>query len=143
LAIFGIVLVAGYSVKGSLSRASSTPVTLVALAQTAPAIVPEQLTVVQLQMKIEQWLAAHPDRNGKTMLVNIMPTEPFRATVIRFPEADAVRWTSNPSDWSQVRLDLDRDGVDDEKWLLKDGHTYKREVLDRNGRTISSQHLSK
>ena len=142
-----LVIVMGYSVGGCLQRTPSTPVASVQPAavpqSVTPTLAPRQLTVAEIQVKIEQWLVAHPDRNGRTMLVNILPTEPFRATVIRFSEADAVRWTSNPNDWSQVRLDLDRDGTDDEKWLLKNGHTYKREVLDRNGRTTSVQYLNK
>lgn len=102
---------------------------------------PDPLSTEAIRTKIEDWLDANPDRNGQMKLVNFLPRAPFRATAIRFPEADAVKWTSDPRHWSQIRLDLDRDGTDDEKWLLKNGHTYKREVLDRSGRTISSEHF--
>ncbi len=87
------------------------------------------------------WLEANPDRRGQMKLVNFLPRAPFRATAIRFPDDAAAQWTSNPNDWNQIRLDLDRDGTDDEKWLLKNGNTYKREVLDRAGKTVSSEHF--
>lgn len=90
---------------------------------------------------MDQWLNTHPDRHGKNKWFDILPNELFRATAIRFPETDASKWSNNSSQWSQIRLDLNRDGVDDEKWLLKNGHTYKREVLDANGRVIFTEYF--
>jgi len=99
------------------------------------------LTTEELRMKIEQWLDQYGNRRGKNKLADIMPYEAFRATAIRFPENDAVRWSNNPNQWSQVKLDLNRDGIDDEKWLLKNGHTYKREILDSNGRVMHTEYF--
>ena len=94
-----------------------------------------------IRKKIERWLTDYPDRNGKGKLADFLPAESFRATAVRFPENDAVKWSNNPRQWSQVKIDLDRDGVDDEKWLLKNGHTYKRETLDRNGRVVTTEYF--
>lgn len=100
-----------------------------------------QLTQGEVRMRVEAWLTSHANRGAKGKLVDIMPSEPFRATAIRFPEADAKRWSNDPSQWSQIKLDLDRDGVDDEKWLLRNGETYKREVLDRSGKVIQTEYF--
>ena len=98
-------------------------------------------TTADIREAIENWLTQNPDRFGQMKLVNFLPTAPYRATAIRFQETEAAKWTSDPRQWSQIRLDLNRDGVDDEKWLLKNGHTYKREVIDRQGRTTFSEHF--
>jgi len=121
----------------------STPAVSVPSATLAPPPPPtrQSLTIPEVQAKVEGWLSAHPSRHGLMKNVNVMPAELFRATAIRFPEPDASRWTTNPDDWNQIRLDLDRDGVDDEKWLLKNGHTYKREILDRSGRTVQVEYF--
>jgi hypothetical protein len=95
----------------------------------------------RIRAKIEQWLTEHPNRQGKMKQVDILPNEPFKATLVRFPEQDAVKWSNDPSQWSQVRIDLDRDGRDDEKWLLKNGHTYKRETLDPTGRVVGTSYF--
>ncbi len=94
-------------------------------------------TVVERRARLETWLAANADRQGRTYVRDVMPSEPFRATAYRFPDADAVRFSNNPTQWSQIRLDLNRDGVDDEKWLLMNGHTHKREALGPDGRTVT------
>jgi hypothetical protein len=99
-----------------------------------------QPNIDQIRATLERWLAANP-RNGAMKLVDILPQEPYRATAIRFPEADALKWSNDPNQWSQVRLDLNRDGTDDEKWLLKNGRTYKREMLSATGKTTSTEYF--
>jgi hypothetical protein len=98
-------------------------------------------TTDRIRAKLEQWLTQHPNRQGKTKLEDILPSESFKATMVRFPEPDASKWSNDPGQWSQVRIDLNRDGHDDEKWLLKNGHTYKRETLDSTGRVVSTQYF--
>lgn len=100
-------------------------------------------TTEEVRTALEIWLTAYGDRQGQMQRRDVLPNATFKATAIRFKEADAVKWSDNSSQWSQIRLDLDRDGVDDEKWLLKNGHTYKREMLDGNGRTTSTQYFDK
>jgi hypothetical protein len=100
-------------------------------------------TTEQVRGMLEAWLTAHGDRGGKMRMNDILPAAPFKATAIRFPDVDAAKFSNDPRQWSQIRLDLDRDGVDDEKWLLKNGHTYKREVLDAAGRTTVTQYFDK
>ena len=113
-------------------------------AQTPPpAAAAGRPTTEEVRRTLEAWLAAHGDRRGQTRMRDILPSAPFEATAIRFPEADAARFSDDPRQWSQIRLDLDRDGVDDEKWLLKNGHTYKREVLDAAGRTTVTQYFDR
>lgn len=102
-----------------------------------PAPVP---TTSQIRTALDQWLALNP-RTGTMKLVDILPQEPYKATVLRFPEADAVKWSNDPNQWSQVRLDLNRDGKDEEKWLLKNGRTYKREILGASGKTITTEYF--
>ncbi len=115
---------------------ASAPATIQAAAAGRP-------TTEEVRGMLEAWLTAHGDRGGQMRMNDILPAAPFKATAIRFPEADAARFSNDPRQWSQIRLDLDRDGVDDEKWLLKNGHTYKREVLDAAGRTTVTQYFDK
>ena len=107
---------------------------------TAP--VQPSLSTSQIQSQIEAWLTANPDRHGLMRANDVLPQAPFRATAIRFPEDTAGRFSNNPTQWSQIRLDLNRDGVDDEKWLLRNGHTYKRETLDANGHTLDTYYFN-
>ena len=100
------------------------------------------LATADVRNRLEAWLSAHPDRQGKMRAENILPDAPFKATAIRFDKLeDAAKFSNNENQWSQIRLDLDRDGRDDEKWLLKNGHTYKRETLDSTGRVVSTQYF--
>ncbi len=105
-------------------------------AASGPLTASRMYSTDELAAKIEGFLSAHGKNRGRQQWVNCMPEEPFRATAVRFKEADAVKWSNDPDQWSQVRLDLDRDGRDDEKWLLKNGHTYKREVLGPDGKSV-------
>src|SRR5581483_2341686 len=98
-------------------------------------------TTAELKQKLGKWLADNPDRHGMMRREDILPRENFRATAIRFPQSDAIKWSNNDSQWSQIRIDLDRDGRDDEKWLLKNGGLYKREVLDSNGNTTFTEYF--
>ena len=121
--------------KSAVSKAAAAPTATVAEARPAP------LTTEELREKLERWLEANPDRQGRMRANDILPQESFRADAIRFPEADAKKFSSLDSQWSQFRIDLNRDGRHDEKWLLKEGHTYKREVLDATGATISTSYF--
>ncbi len=100
-------------------------------------------SVEELRTKLESWLSVNGDRGGLMQRKDIFPNEPYRINVLRFKEADAAKFSNDPSQWSQFRIDLNRDGFDDEKWLLKNGHTYKREALDGNGRTVATQYFDK
>lgn len=101
-----------------------------------------QPSISVVRKKIERWLTDYPDRKGKNRFEDLLPAESFKATAVRFSENDAVKWSNDTRQWSQIKLDLNRDGVDDEKWLLKNGHTYKREALDRNGRVTSTEYFN-
>jgi hypothetical protein len=101
----------------------------------------KKLSTAEIRGKIEKWLTDNPDRKGQEKQVDILPGEPFRATAIRFKEQDAAKWSNDPKQWSQIKLDLNRDGIDDEKWLLKNGHTYKRETLDPAGNVTSTEYF--
>ncbi len=98
-------------------------------------------TTDRIRAKLEQWLTQHPNRQGQKKLEDIFPNDAFKATMVRFPEPDASKWSNDPGQWSQVRIDLNRDGHDEEKWLLKNGHTYKRETLDPSGRVLSTSYF--
>lgn len=113
----------------------------VAIPQPQP-IATQQLTTDEMRVRLEDWLKAHGNRQNAMRLTDILPNEPFKVTVIRFKEEDAVKFSNDASQWSQFRLDLNRDGIDDEKWLLKNGHTYKRETLDRNGKTVQTEYFT-
>jgi hypothetical protein len=134
----GIALVAGAgwgAVRGCGAHGGVTAPT--------PAEAARRPATEEVRTLLEGWLATHGDRQGKTRLDDILPNAPFKATAIRFPDADAAKFSDDPRQWSQIRLDLDRNGVDDEKWLLKNGHTYKREVLDGRGRTTTTEYFDR
>jgi hypothetical protein len=97
--------------------------------------IPSASAANSVKAQLDAWLANNQDRHGQMKLVNILPGASFRATAIRFPDADAAKFSSDPRNWSQIRLDLDRNGVDDEKWLIKNGRISKREVLGPDGKT--------
>lgn len=95
----------------------------------------------QVRAAVEQWLSYNSDRKGKNKLVDVIPNQSFKVTAIRFPDADAAKFSDNPSQWSQIKIDLTRDGIDDEKWLLKNGRLYKREIMDGNGKTTQTTYF--
>lgn len=115
----------------------------VAVAQPAPLAEKVPPTVGQLRAKLEDWLTVHGDRGAQMKWKDIFPDEPYQVTVLRFKDPDAAKFSNDARQWSQFRLDLDRDGVDDEKWLLKDGRTYKRETLDASGHSIQTEYFNK
>lgn len=102
---------------------------------------PTQLTADILRLKVEAWLRQNPDRRGQLQVPDILPSEPFRASVIRFKDSDAVKWSNDSRQWSQIKIDVNRDGVYDEKWLLKNGATYKREILNSAGQTTNTEYF--
>ena len=118
----------------ALPPAVPSPLPVATAPVAAPAAAPP--TTTELRATLEAWLETHADRHGEMRAVDIFPAATYRATAVRFPPADAVRFSNDPSQWSQIRIDLDRNGVDDEKWLLRNGHTYKREILAADGRTV-------
>ncbi len=129
--------------------AAATPAVVVVKAPAAvtppPAIVTSTSAATMnaaLRNKLGAWLRDHPDRQGKMKLLDILPGESFKASAIRFKEGDAEKWSNNASQWSQIRIDLNCDGTDDEKWLLKNGALYKREVIDSSGRVSETQYLN-
>jgi len=92
-------------------------------------------TRAEIKADVDRWLAEHPDRKGKMREDNILPGKPYRATAVRFPDNSPVKNLSKENQWSQILIHADDH---DEKWLLKDGHTYKWEVLDKNKKTIET-----
>lgn len=102
---------------------------------------PAQLTVEVLRSKVEAWLRQNPDRRGQMQIPDIMPNEPFRATAVRFQDPDARKWSNDSRQWSQIKIDVNRDGIYDEKWLLKNGWTYKRETLNAAGQSTNTEYF--
>jgi hypothetical protein len=125
------------------------PAPVKVVVQVAPAVVsaPVQTqvsrtaTTEELKSKLGSWLSANKYRHGKKTWEDFLPGESFRATVVRFPEADAVKWSNNQGHWSQIKIDLNRDGKDDEKWLLKNSELYKREVLNSSGQVTQTEYF--
>lgn len=113
----------------------------VAVSEPAPSAQSVALTTGELRTQLEQWLNLHSNREGKDKIADILPNASFRASIVRFPDEVAKQWSSDPSQWSQIYIDLDRNGMDDEKWLLKNGAIYKREVLDANKKVIKTEYL--
>jgi|GEM_PF-5232641 hypothetical protein len=133
-----VIFLIASAVPETPATVQATPATQAPDPLQTPAPAP---TTSQIRTALDQWLAMNP-RAGATMkLVDILPQEPYKATALRFPEADAVKWSNDPNQWSQVRLDLNRDGKDEEKWLLKNGRTYKREILGASGKTIATEYF--
>lgn len=94
-------------------------------------------TTEQIRADLETWLTAHPDRQGQMQLNNVLPSASYCANVLRFAdEAAAMRNQQQLNQWSMFRIDRDRDGRIDEKWLLRNGHTFKREVFGPDGRSV-------
>lgn len=137
--ILGVSMV-GFLALGGCNASAAAPT---ALPPQAPLPPRSTYNVDQLKGRLDAWLTTHADRQGQTRAHDILPGESFCATAVRFNEESAARFSNNPSQWSQIRLDLNRDGTDDEKWLLQNGRTYKREVLDINGHSvIYTQHFN-
>lgn len=119
------------------------PAPAAASAAEAPAAPASTLFIATLRGSLEDWLTSNGDRHGLMKQQVIIANAPYQITALRFKEGDAEKFSNDPSQWSQFRIDFDRDGITDEKWLLKNGHTYKREVLDGNGKTTATQYFDK
>lgn len=160
LATIGLVVGGGFGVKRWLSAddattatAASTPVasrsSVPPTADLPPLPQPGEVpfppakprTVAQLQANLDAWLAANGDRAGRTKLKGTLPGQQC-LTALRFKESDAIKWSDRPAQWSQLRVDFDCDGRDDEKWLLKNGNTWKRETLNPDGSVATAEYLN-
>jgi hypothetical protein len=131
----------------------SAPVQLPApvkvVVQVAPAVVPQPVqtqvsrtaTTAEIQGKVGTWLSSNKYRHGSKKWEDFLPKESFKATALRFPEADAVKWSNNQGYWSQIKIDSNRDGIDEEKWLLKNGDLYKREVITASGQVTHTEYF--
>lgn len=93
----------------------------------------------EIRAEVEKWLTDHPDRKGQMRQEDIIPGRRFRATAVRFPDNSPMKKLSKETQWSQILIHTD---AQDEKWLLKDGHTYKWEVLDKNKSVIGAGHFN-
>jgi hypothetical protein len=124
----------------AIPETTSPPVPLASVPEVVVPVqaAPSQQPRVDLRVVIENWLAEYPDRGERMRAEDVFPTQTYRMTAVRFRPEDAVRFSNDPRQWSQIRIDFDRNGIDDEKWLLRNGHTYKREVLAQDGRTVTS-----
>jgi hypothetical protein len=105
----------------SISSYPTPPVSAPVTNPVTPAAAPQtrSLSTDEIRAQIATWLETHQNRNGKMKQQDILPDQSFRATAVRFPTGSAEKWSDDPNQWSQIRLDLNRDGTDDEKWLLK------------------------
>lgn len=109
----------------------------------APAPIPVAIPVVQaarptraqLRVEFDAWLAANPRPLEEMRRYDIFPSAPFQATAERFRDRPE-RFSNDPSQWSMIRIDFNRDGTNDEQWLLLNGRTYKIEQLGPDGRTV-------
>lgn len=91
----------------------------------------------EMRTILENWLIEHPKNEGRTQWKDCIPGESFIATVGRFKDEDHFKWSSSdPTRWSMFWIDYNRDGINDEKWLLKDGRPAKRESLGPDGKTV-------
>jgi len=135
-----ITLIARHASKETPVAQSTTPP--VATGSGGSVQQPTRATTEELKKKISLWLTLNSDRHGLMKKDDILPGESFRATAVRFPQKDAVKWSDKDSQWSQIKIDLDRNGIDDEKWLLKNGSLYKREVLDATGKTSLTEYFN-
>ncbi|MGH9762149.1 MAG: hypothetical protein ACREDR_16710 [Blastocatellia bacterium] len=93
----------------------------------------------EIRAEVEKWLTDHPDRKGQMRQEDILPGRRFRATAVRFPDNSPMKKLSKETQWSQILIHSD---AQDEKWLLKDGHTYKWEVLDKNKNVTESGYFN-
>lgn len=86
---------------------------------------------------VQQWLNNNSNRNNAMKKLNILPNSGAKIDVIHFQDSDVIKFTADLNQWNQVKVDSNGDGIYDEKWLLKNNKLYKREVLDRLGKTVS------
>jgi hypothetical protein len=77
------------------------------------------------QRREEQLILNFLDSQSATTdkVKDAFPGESFKVNVYR---------DDNGPNWTRLKIDLDRDGKDDEKWELKDGQPAKRRVATRD-----------
>lgn len=77
------------------------------------------------QRREEQLILNFLDSQSATTdkVKDAFPGESFKVNVYR---------DDNGPNWTRLKIDLDRDGKDDEKWDLKDGQPAKRRVATRD-----------
>lgn len=110
--------------------------------QSAPVYAPSPVPIQQqvavpdvdtLRNAASAWLQSNPrgyrEMSRRTIIAGV------RVTAVRFPANDARKFTDNEADWNQLRFDMNGDGRDDEKWLIKFGRISKRELLGGDGKT--------
>src|SRR5689334_21274039 len=110
--IGSVVIIAGCITLVARHATKDTPV---AQNNTAPATgstggggavqQPTRATTEELKQKLGLWLTLNSDRQGLMKKENILPNESFRATAIRFPHNDAIKWSNKDSQWSQIKID--------------------------------------
>lgn len=100
-----------------------------------PVVQPARPTRDQLRIDFDAWLVANPRPLEETRRDDIFPGASFRATVERFRDRPE-RFSNDPAQWSMIRIDFNRDGINDEQWLLFNGRCYKVEGLGPDGRTV-------
>lgn len=153
MAVSGI----GYGVYGLATRPASLPLMATEpqnlpppvqpVAEPVPALTPLPIPVAipvaqparptrdQLRTEFDTWLAANPRPLEEMRRFDIFPNAPFQATIERFRDRPE-RFSNDPSQWSMIRIDFNRDGVNDEQWLLSNGRSYKVEQLGPDGSTV-------
>lgn len=70
---------------------------------------------------ISEFLATHPATTDKVK--DAFPGESFKVNFYRDGGSPV---------WTRIKIDVDRDGKDDEKWDLQDGQLAKRRVATRD-----------
>lgn len=111
------------------SRTNSAPINSGAQSQTdrastvAPNGLPSQSQNGQRREEqlILNFLATQPATTDK--IKDAFPRESFKVNIYR---------DEGSTTWTRLKIDLDRDGKDDEKWELKDGQPAKRRIATRD-----------
>ena len=122
---------------------TQAPVTRVAPPPTyptyAPPATPAAHTNAEIKSILSEFLAHHGKNNGRDKWQDCIPNAPFKATAVKFAPGPHAQYSSQDQTlWSQIKLDLNRDGVDDAKILLKDNVPYKLERINASGKTVGS-----
>jgi len=76
-------------------------------------------------------------RREEQLILNFLDSQPATTDKVKdaFPRESFkvnVYRDDNDPNWTRLKIDLDRDGKDDEKWDLKDGQPAKRRVATRD-----------
>ena len=122
----GIVVVAGVLALLWPSRRSATPVAT----PTRVALPAENGAVRQVDRLILQYLATHPTPTDKAK--DVLPHERVKVNLYRDGTAPY---------WSRLKIDLNRNDRDDEKWTLRDGKPWKRQVSTQDNEHYDQEYL--